>query len=128
MNGTWSAFPTNLIYTVDKLVPDNISPRMSDFLEAIGLGFVVTASTAKTSFVIPPDNDDSSVNLALLGFLKETNSSHYPFWNSLNYKKNEFYARALKYAYRPFGPNITLNQWADQIDPRTYYIIRGFLD
>ena len=23
---------------------------------------------------------------------------------------------------------MTLNQWADQIDPRTYYIIRGFLD
>lgn len=39
------------------------------------------------AFIIPADNDDSSVNLALEGFLKETNSSHYKYWNSLNYNK-----------------------------------------
>ncbi len=42
-------------------------------------------------FSIPADNDDSSVNLALLGFMKETNSTHYPFWNSLNSNKLAYY-------------------------------------
>lgn len=57
------------------------------------------------AFIIPADNDDSSVNLALEGFLKETNSSHYKYWNSLNYNKLGYYKNLLKYAYRPFESN-----------------------
>lgn len=76
------------------------------------------------SFVIPADNDDSSVNLALLGLLNETKSPHFDFWNSLNLKKQEFYTRALKYAYRPFSNS---KNHSDEIDPRTYFILRKFL-
>lgn len=56
-------------------------------------------------FTIPADNDDSSVNLALLGLLKETNSSHFSFWNDFNYNKIGYYKNLLKYAYRPFEKN-----------------------
>lgn len=94
----------------------------------IGLGFLVFADGAKHYFVIPPDNDDSSVNLALLGYLKELNSPHYDFWNTFNYKKDEYYSLALKYAYRPFNPNKTLNDRADEVDSRTYFVLRSFLD
>lgn len=79
-------------------------------------------------FCIPADNDDSSVNLALLGLLHETKSSHYDFWNSLHNKKQAYYDQALKYAYRPFGAKLTINKRGDEIDPRTYYVLREFLD
>lgn len=74
-------------------------------------------------FSIPADNDDSSVNLALEGFLKETNSSHYQYWNSLNYDKLSYYKNLLKYAYRPFESNFSKNKYADETDPRTYYAV-----
>ena len=88
VNGTWSAVPTNLVKALDHVTVSNYSPTESKILTALGLNFLLWIPYAKTSFIIPPDNDDSSVNLALLAFLKETNSSHYSFWNSLNYKKN----------------------------------------
>ena len=101
---------------------------MRNFLDKIGLGIINVALAAKSGLLIPPDNDDSSVNLALLAYMKSINSSHYEFWNSLNYKKKEFYDLVLKYAYRPFDANETGFKWADEIDPRTYYILRNFLD
>jgi len=79
------------------------------------------------SFCIPPDNDDSGVNLALLGFMKETNSSHFSFFDSFNYNKLEYYKRVLKYAYRPFEKNFSLNRRSDEIDPRTYFVLHDFL-
>ena len=62
-------------------------------------------------FSIPADNDDSSVNLALLGLMKETNSSHYEYWNSLNFNKIAYYKNLLKYAYRPFDSNYPFNKF-----------------
>lgn len=128
VNGTWSASPHNLMKCVNIFLPFDLPPLVEFVLVKIGLGFLVFADGAKHYFVIPPDNDDSSVNLALLGYLKEINSPHYDFWNSLNYKKDDYYNIALKYAYRPFNPNKTLNDRADEIDTRTYFAIRGFLD
>lgn len=78
-------------------------------------------------FCIPPDNDDSGVNLALLGLMKETNSSHFAFFDSFNYNKLEFYNRVLKYAYRPFENNFTQNKRCNEIDPRTYYVLHDFI-
>ena len=128
VNGTWSATPQNLFGIVNHILPQTMPFALIVFFQLIGLGVLDFAYAAKFEFVIPPDTDDSSVNLALLAFLKETKSKHYEFWNSLNFKKKQFYERALKYAYRPFGPNMTLNHRADEIDPRTYFAIRGFLD
>ena len=43
---------------------------MNKPLEKIGLGLLTQLKNLKQFFVIPPDNDDSSVNLALLAMLK----------------------------------------------------------
>ena len=126
MNGTYSAYATNLISTINML--PNIPPLMGLFLDVIGLGIFASAKSIAKAFVIPPDNDDSSVNMALMAFLKETNSSHFSFWNSLNLKKQEYYDRVLKYAYRPFEENYGPNPQANYIDPRTYFVIRDFIE
>ena len=99
-NGSYSAYATNLINTINVL-PDT-PPLLQKFLDAIGLGIFGYAKDIATFFVIPADNDDSSVNLALLALMKELKSEHYQFWNSFNTKRQSYYDRALKYAYRPF--------------------------
>lgn len=68
VNGTWSAKSVNLIHVIDT-VP---SPPhwMDNALTKMGLGILTQFKTFKQYFVIPPDNDDSSVNLALLAMLK----------------------------------------------------------
>lgn len=68
------------------------------------------------------------MNLALLGFLKEINSEHYDFWNSFHSNKEAYYDRALKYAYRPFNPRLDLNKFGDEIDPRTYFVLKNFIE
>ena len=86
------------------------------------------ASLVKENSISKLDERLKNLQTEIFTNLKETKSKHYEFWNSLNFKKKQFYERALKYAYRPFGPNMTLNHRADEIDPRTYFAIRGFLD
>ena len=95
---------------------------MSNFLNKIGLDILVSAQNMKQAFTIPPDMDDSSVSLALLAFMKETLSPHHEFWNSFNLKKQEFYDKALKYAYRPFGVNQTLELMRLIRGPTLFYI------
>lgn len=112
VNGTWSATPINLIKVVDKM--PTLPPLVADLLYVLGMGLIAGAKDFKKAFAIPPDTDDSSVNLALLGFLKEIKSPHYEFWNSLNYKKHEFYYdHVLRYAYRPFDSNYSRNPSAN---------------
>ena len=126
INGTWVAYATNILNSINALPV--FPPYMSNFLNKIGLDILVSAQNMKQAFTIPPDMDDSSVNLALLAFMKETLSPHHEFWNSFNLKKQEFYDKALKYAYRPFGANQTLNPRADEIDARTYFVLHKFLE
>ena len=64
VNGTWSAYATNLINTID-LLP-NTPPLVALILDVIGLGIFAEAKSIAKAFVIPADNDDSSVNMALL--------------------------------------------------------------
>lgn len=68
--------------------------------------------------------DDSSVNIALLGYMKELQSKYYTSWQKQNADLDAFYKRVLKYAYRPFSP---INPRSDEIDPRTYFILHNFL-
>ena len=96
-------------------------------MNKVGLGIFASAKTLAVAFSIPPDNDDSSVNLALEGLMKETNSPHYSFWASLNSNKKEYYERVLKYAYRPFGADLNRNKRGDEIDPRTYFVLHKFI-
>lgn len=68
--------------------------------------------------------DDSSVNIALLGYLKDVKSKHYSYWEEQNTNIDTFYERVLKYAYRPFSP---INSRSDEIKPTTYFILHDFL-
>ena len=111
INGTWAAYASNLMNSCNVL--PNFTPMEAAFLNYLGLGILASAKEIAKYFIIPADNDDSSVNLALLGFLKEVKSEHYSFWNSLNTRKKEYYDRALKYAYRPFGPKMEVNKYGD---------------
>jgi hypothetical protein len=105
VNGTWSAKSVNLIKVID--MSPSFPSSWNDWLIKHGLGIFTMVKKLADFFCIPPDNDDSGVNLALLGLMKETNSSHFSFFNSFNYKKLEFYNRVLKYAYRPFETNFS---------------------
>ncbi len=68
VNGTWTAAASNLLHSVN-LLPQ--PPRFTwNFLIKIGLGVLTNLRNFGKSFCIPADNDDSSVNLALLGLLK----------------------------------------------------------
>lgn len=63
MNGTWSAKSVNLV-NVLKMSP-SIPKYLDGFFEKIGLGILTQTKNFINYFVIPPDNDDSSVNIAL---------------------------------------------------------------
>jgi hypothetical protein len=67
INGTWSAQATNLVGLIDLI---NIPKPLAILFNKIGLQILNKLKDITKIFVIPPDNDDSSVNLALLGLLK----------------------------------------------------------
>jgi hypothetical protein len=75
INGTWTAQANNLVHSVNILPTP--PPFLQKLLDRIGLSIIGYAKDIAKAFSIPADNDDSSVNLALLGLMKETKSSHY---------------------------------------------------
>ena len=89
INGTWSAQASNLVHSVD-LIP-HANAFEQKILDKLGLSIIGQAKNIAKAFCIPADNDDSSVNLALLGLLHQTKSTHYDFWNSLHHKKQAYY-------------------------------------
>lgn len=122
INATWSAASVNLFALID-LVP-NLPSKIQSWLSNHGLGIWTYAKEMKSQFCIPADVDDSSVNIALLGYMQELGSSSYHFWQKFNFNTRQFYDRVLKYAYRPFKPT---SFRSDEIDPRTYFILHNFL-
>lgn len=50
----------------------------------MGLDGILSFKEMAKHFTTPADNDDSSVNLVLLGMLKETKSKHFDFWKEIN--------------------------------------------
>lgn len=106
INGTWSAQPVNLVHLAD-IWPNKVPRIVSKFLEFSGLcncflSLGMIEYVKDLVFSIPADNDDSGVNLALLGLMKETNSSHFQWWDHYNFDKLGYYKKVLMYAYRPF--------------------------
>jgi hypothetical protein len=102
INGTWSSSSVNLFALIDQI--PNLPAKLQTYLSNHGLGIWVYAKGMKSQFCIPADVDDSSVNIALLGYLQELNSQHYLFWQQQNFNLASFYERVLQYAYRPFAP------------------------
>jgi hypothetical protein len=123
INGTWSSKSVNLFDLIDKM--PNLPKKLQDYLSNHGFSLWIYAKEMKSQFVIPADADDSSVNIALLGYLHELQSEHYNFWQQCNFNLEQFYQSILRYAYRPFNPSNTTR--ANEIDPRTYFILHDFL-
>jgi hypothetical protein len=69
INGTWSSESVNLFALID-LIP-NLPAKVQTYLSKHGLGLWIYAKQIKKEFCIPADVDDSSVNIALLGYLHE---------------------------------------------------------
>ena len=69
VNGTWIAQPTNLI-NVANMIPSNLPKHAIYVMEKLGLDIILAMKDLVNCFTIPADNDDSGVNLALLGLRK----------------------------------------------------------
>lgn len=77
--------------------------------------------------MIPPDFDDTFVNLglgSLLAEMKEHFPQTYAQWQSQNTNVSSVYDALKKYAYRPKSGDKNVNA----IDCRTYFYLRYFLE
>ncbi|CAG2252670.1 unnamed protein product [Mytilus edulis] len=78
-------------------------------------------------FKIPPDFDDTSVNLGL-GSLLRDNVMHFPYasaaWEGQNSNLSSVFNAMKHYAYRPLSGDRRVNT----IDTRTYFYMRKFLE
>ena len=79
------------------------------------------------AFMIPPDFDDTFVNIglgALLSEMKEDFPDTHAQWMSQNTNITSVYNALKKYAYRPMSNKSAINS----IDCRTYFYLRFFLE
>ena len=103
-------------------------------LDQTKLGKIISTVVSFTStfgrvFNIPPDSDDTGVNLALgaqLNSYPHLFANVSKFWNDNNpiSSGDDVIKTFSKYAYRPFDSK----SLSSAIDPRTYFWIRSFLD
>lgn len=77
------------------------------------------------AFHIPPDFDDTFVNIGLGSLLKEIPgySDLFAKWQSTNSNLTSVLHALKRYAYRPHSNNTRVNT----IDPRTYFYLHKFL-
>lgn len=81
----------------------------------------------KHVFQIPPDFDDTSVNLGLGSLLKDfitDFSSSAALWQSRNSNLSSIFTSLKHYAYKPTTNDTRVNT----IDTRTYFYMRRFLE
>ncbi|CAG2189477.1 unnamed protein product [Mytilus edulis] len=130
-NRTWESAPKNLLDLFD-LTNKFPSKLLEDFLDLIGLKDVaeIVEKLLKEkdiflqAFHIPPDFDDTFVNIGLGSLLKESQFIDlYKEWNNVNTNITSAFTALKKYAYRPFSSDKNQNS----IDPRTYFYLRNFL-
>lgn len=79
------------------------------------------------AFRIPPDFDDTFVNLglgSLLTDLKSVFPNEQAQWSHDNTNLSSIFDALKHYAYRPFSNESRVNT----IDPRTYFYLRKFLE
>ncbi|KAK3098312.1 hypothetical protein FSP39_018295 [Pinctada imbricata] len=81
----------------------------------------------RNAFMIPPDFDDTFVNLGIGSLLQEV-SSDFPqsskLWKEKNSNLTSVFDALKKYAYRPMSNDSKVNS----IDPRTYMYLHPFLE
>ena len=145
VNGTWEQCPDTM-YNIISNIP-TFSESTFLFLEKIGLGYFAnllrTFNVLSESFMyayrIPSDVDDTSVYMGLTGRihkLKEVLGDTADNWLSINTDFESLFKTFKKYSYRPFlnytrqngSFNNETSDYADLLDPRSYYPIRGYLE
>jgi hypothetical protein len=137
--GIWSQYSGNMNKVVDLL------PTFSNgFLKTLNmLGLKSLSDIFKTynglregflhAYRIPPDTDDTSVNLGLTARL-----NNFPNlrnitenWTDSNSNFTELFDIFKRYAYRPFlnetKKSRNISQTADVIDTRSYFVLHGFI-
>nr|KAG5710699.1 hypothetical protein BaRGS_035101 [Batillaria attramentaria] len=132
--GTWQSTPRNMLraFGFFDVVPAKL---VEDFLKMIGLGDVAKIfqsilsmrSTFQRAFHIPPDFDDTFVNMglgSLLADLGDDMPDALALWREQNSNVTSALDALRQYAYRPFSSDQNVNT----IDVRTYYYMRHFLN
>jgi hypothetical protein len=128
----WESTPDNLRYLINDL--DNNLKIIEDLLKALGIKNIAElidklrtiSSSFEDAFEIPPDFDDTYLNIGLgvqLKILQNKYPSIYSRWLQTNSNMKKLIDLTLRYAYRPSS------QYFDQntIDPRTYFWLRDFI-
>lgn len=119
----------NLILNIEKLPWDQIEKILRtlhlDNIADIFQGIIDEGQTAIKAFQIPPDFDDTYLNIGIGSALHRLSKSYgtlYSEWLKNNSNFNELIENTVKYAYRPFE-----NSEQSIIDPRTYFYARPFI-
>ena len=104
----------------------NFSYENSPAFSSIRLYFSTFRSMFAAAFHIPPDFDDTFVNIGLGSLLKEIPSFTDLFqkWQSANSNLTSALNALKHYAYRPHSNISRVNT----IDPRTYFYLHKFLE
>lgn len=129
---TWQSAPDNLRYLFQDF--DKSLVIIEDILKALGIKNIaklidklITGSESfEQAFFIPPDFDDTYLNIGL-GVQLKLLQDKYPFiylrWLQTNSNMKKLIDLTLRYAYRPSSNNFDQNT----IDPRTYFWLRDFI-
>eukprot|EP01016_Furgasonia_blochmanni_P052008 TRINITY_DN8250_c0_g1_i8.p1 TRINITY_DN8250_c0_g1~~TRINITY_DN8250_c0_g1_i8.p1 ORF type:complete len:654 (+),score=154.63 TRINITY_DN8250_c0_g1_i8:86-1963(+) len=133
INGTWKDVPKNIANMVN-MFPD-IPAFLVPILRERGFEFMTRIKDMDKAFRIPPDTDDSSVNLALGEALKARKNDFpeaWAVWQQVNKDYKGYFNLVKKYAYRPFlslQSNVPdyISQSAEYLDPRAYFYLHDFL-
>ncbi|WAR15160.1 hypothetical protein MAR_005265 [Mya arenaria] len=129
----WSSYPYNLHHFFDLAASTNFS-AFEQLLDRIGLQDIAeimerllrTEHGYLHAFQIPPDFDDTFVNLglgSLLAEMKDEFPAAHAQWQSQNTNVTSVFDALKKYAYRPMSSDYNVNA----IDCRTYFYLRYFL-
>ncbi|CAF1477726.1 unnamed protein product [Adineta steineri] len=129
---TWQSAPDNLRYLITDF--DKNLEVIEVILKALGIKNIAelidklrtSSAQFKDVFEIPPDFDDTYLNIGLgvqLKLLQDKYPSIYSRWLQTNSNMKKLIDLTLQYAYRPFNQDSDKNT----IDPRTYYWLRDFI-
>lgn len=129
----WNQQPDNIRYValnIEKIPFDGIAKllrdvgldKLADIVESLKEFGQVT-----DAFCIPPDFDDSYLNLGLGATLQKLSTvypSTFKSWLKNNTDVAHLIEVTTKYAYKPFDSDMNKNT----IDPRTYFWSRSFIE
>jgi len=140
INGSYVSTPSNLVDPLDRIHPsDSFETIVASYMKSLGLSAYIPLVHGLTDwpvglikfFRVPPDSDDTAVNLALVAAMNDAGG---PGATTRFHDAAKPLAASdasigagmgyyLKYAYRPFSDDDAHNM----LDPRAYYWMRFFL-